>query len=180
MSRLTEKLLVQGPQTVDDRPFTEVLQEEHLTRELQDTILYALAFADAAQSQPPPSHSHLQPGQGAHQQTGQQSAGASSAATSDQHADGAHPGSSTGSSNGSGSACPVNSAAQQGKSRAADRRSSETSSVDKRSAGEQADDIAGGSVSPSRARQPSIESRGLMSHAQGMDALGQYMTSAGR
>ena len=33
-------------QVLDDREFIEVLKEEQLTAQLQETILYALAFAD--------------------------------------------------------------------------------------------------------------------------------------
>lgn len=132
-------------QEVHDRPFIEVLRDEQLTQQLQEIILYALAFANSAQSAP--TNSQPAAAQTSHQQSGPhlKCLTASSSAGSDQQAHTAHESSSS------------------------------------RAAGH-ANSSAGNSASQSTAEVTgqSTHSRGLMSHSEGMDALAQYMRSAGR
>ena len=132
-------------QEVHDRPFIEVLRDEQLTQQLQEIILYALAFANSTQSAPTTS----QPAavQGSYQESGPhlRSSTASSTAGSDQKAHTAHESSS---------------------SRAAGHADSEAENSTSQSIA----DVTG----------QSTDSRGLMSHSEGMNALAQYMRSAGR
>ncbi len=151
-----------------------MLQEQRLNTQLQETILYALAFADAAQVSP--SQNAPQPGQDVHQQTGHQIADStvSSAATSEKQPDTKHPCSS------GGSRAPGKTATQQQLYTAAGMHSPEASSDTRQSSGEQAYERAGSSVSQRRANKQNNRSRDLMSHAQGMEALAQYRRSVKR
>ena len=164
-------LMQEGP-GFDNRPFIEVLQQEQLPPQLQDTIVHALAFADAAQLSS--SHTQPEPAQARHQQTVQHVADstANSAATSGQQPDIAHASSS--------SIDPGGDATQHSPYPGAGRRSTEASSDNRQSPGEHADDTAGSLARQNRAREQCTQSRRLMSHAQGMAALAQYMKSAGR
>ena len=177
--------LEQDAHKSNDRAFVDVLRDEQLPQQLQDIILYALAFADAAQT-PPAQHSPAQSSQvdvqGRQEQfeSGPASSAvgiaANSAATFEQQAPAQMKSCSSSSLQG------VVSTPQQQFTRAVASSAAEASSGKEDSVHER---NAGGTRSPvsqaaGDARDHDSSSRGLMSHSEGIESLAKYMGSAGR